>query len=97
MLLRNDLYGGKVLPGPIVSHGFPQTLISDDLSVHFPEVFASSVVTCAMVRSAKETDVEDQHDALIDSLWLVLRSLTMVGSLRELSPCRLLRLFLNCL
>ena len=65
MLLGNDLCGGKVLPGPIVSHGSLKTLTSDDLSVHFPEVFASSVVTRAMARSAKE-NIEDKRDSLID-------------------------------
>ncbi|KAK0143189.1 Retrovirus-related Pol polyprotein from transposon 412 [Merluccius polli] len=66
MLLGNDVCGGKVLPGPIVSHVSPKTLTRDDLSVNFPEVFASSVVTRAMARDVKATSIQEQRDAIID-------------------------------
>ena len=66
MLLGNDVCGGKVLPGPIVSHVSPKTLTCDDLSVNFPEVFASSVVTRAMARDVKATAIQEQRNAIID-------------------------------
>lgn len=61
MLLGNDLCGGKVLPCPIVSPDLPKTC-TDDLSISFPEVFSSSVVTRAMARKELEQETEEQFD-----------------------------------
>lgn len=59
VLLGNDFCGGKVLPCPIVSHASPK-ICTDDLSINFPEVFYSSVVTRAMARNEKKDEIEDQ-------------------------------------
>lgn len=61
MLLGNDIAGGRILPGLIVSHVSPASC-SDDLSTRFPEVFSSSVVTRAMAQKARDTQVEEQND-----------------------------------
>lgn len=73
VILGNDLCGGKVLPCPIVSHAFPKTC-TDDLSINFPEVFSSSVVTRAMARNEKENGIEDQFD--LSDTFIARRSLS---------------------